>query len=513
VEVGLDFAEDGRRAYAESMPDGRTQIVIEDEGGRRLQEISEPGALLLSPRFGPEGTLAMLKRDAERCTVLILRESEQIAAARCTNRFNTTIDWSDDGRWIVYTASEDSHPSGRRGLMLLDPATGAERALSEPPDGSYTDYLPSFSPASDRVAFIRGALSPRHHVDLFVATVADGALERLTETAAMSGGAAWLDDSSLAFSSNHDGRWGLWRVGSDGQLTLIAPWAVRQLSVDRRDGSLGFTINDWDFGLLRLDLGIGGEPELLSPSTRSDKQPHAGARGVVFISDRSGHDEVWLHRDGELPRQLTQIDGPTLSWPRISPDGSTVAFVQDGHDTAIHLLDLARPGSVRTVTSTVASSTPAWMPDGALIGGCLVAGVWQLCRFDPNGETPLASRALFHPEVDQDGMIYATDGSGGIWRLAASGAPELVFSELPSQSTSTWTVAGGLLYFIALGDAELTGGLHRVDLATGEATLVRSLDSAAMVNGSLSVTPDGMVYYARLDAQNDDILILPPTTD
>lgn len=87
---------------------------------------------------------------------------------------------------------------------------------------------------------------------------------------------------------------------------------------------------------------------------------------IVFISSRSGNKEVWMMDwDGANQQQLTRLGGIALS-PRISPDGSRVAFTQIGRrgvDLGMYSLELGRPVAFPSYAGT--NSTAAWSPDGA----------------------------------------------------------------------------------------------------------------------------------------------------
>ena len=87
---------------------------------------------------------------------------------------------------------------------------------------------------------------------------------------------------------------------------------------------------------------------------------------IFFISDRSGHKEVWeMDYDGANQRQVTHLGSISLS-PRVSPDGSRVAFssfAKGGVDILVWSLELNRLVTFPRFGGTNAS--PAWSPDGA----------------------------------------------------------------------------------------------------------------------------------------------------
>jgi TolB protein len=86
---------------------------------------------------------------------------------------------------------------------------------------------------------------------------------------------------------------------------------------------------------------------------------------IYFVSDRSGHKEIWvMDYDGSNQRQLTHQGSTSLS-PRVSPDGSRVAFsslTKSGWDILIYSLDLNRVVSFPRFGGT--NLSPSWAPDG-----------------------------------------------------------------------------------------------------------------------------------------------------
>jgi TolB protein len=87
---------------------------------------------------------------------------------------------------------------------------------------------------------------------------------------------------------------------------------------------------------------------------------------IYFVSDRSGHKEIWaMDYDGSNQRQVTRQNSISLS-PRISPDGSRLAFsslTKSGWDILIYSIDLNRLVSFPRFGGT--NLAPAWSPDGA----------------------------------------------------------------------------------------------------------------------------------------------------
>jgi TolB protein len=87
---------------------------------------------------------------------------------------------------------------------------------------------------------------------------------------------------------------------------------------------------------------------------------------IYFVSDRSGHKEIWvMDYDGSNQRQLTHLGSDSLS-PRVSPDGSRLAFsslTKSGWDILMYSVDLNRVVSFPRFGGT--NLSPAWSPDGA----------------------------------------------------------------------------------------------------------------------------------------------------
>ena len=86
---------------------------------------------------------------------------------------------------------------------------------------------------------------------------------------------------------------------------------------------------------------------------------------IYFVSRRSGHKEIWgMDYDGNNQHQITHLGSISLS-PRISPDGSRVAFsslTKAGWEILVYSMELNRLVSFPRFGGT--NLSPAWSPDG-----------------------------------------------------------------------------------------------------------------------------------------------------
>src|SRR6266550_1435468 len=86
---------------------------------------------------------------------------------------------------------------------------------------------------------------------------------------------------------------------------------------------------------------------------------------IFFVSDRSGHKEIWaMDYDGSNQHQVTHLGTISLS-PRISPDGSRVAFSSLGKSSweiMMYSVELDRVVSFPKLGGT--NLSPTWSPDG-----------------------------------------------------------------------------------------------------------------------------------------------------
>jgi TolB protein len=108
---------------------------------------------------------------------------------------------------------------------------------------------------------------------------------------------------------------------------------------------------------------------------------------VYFVSDRSGHKEIWaMDYDGSNQHQVTHLNSISLS-PRISPDGSRLAFssmTKSGWQIMMYSMELNRAVNFPRYGGT--NLSPAWSGDGMKLAfSTSSAGAPEICVTDPSG--------------------------------------------------------------------------------------------------------------------------------
>jgi Tol biopolymer transport system component/C-terminal processing protease CtpA/Prc len=263
---------------------------------------------------------------------------------------------SPDGSTIVFASGGDlwtvAEEGGDASLLVSHPAT---------------ESRPLYSPDGTEVAFVS---TRSGNGDLYVLTLATGALRRVTWDDAPDLLDAWSPDGRfLYFSSVREeiaGMTDVFRVPAAGGLP-VALAADRYLAEfgaapAPEGGTVAFSARGvafnqwWRHGSSHLDESelwrrdAEGRATRLSVSGAKHLWPlwaPAGDR-LYFVSDRDGHENLWqldprreatAEGDGATP--LTRFTDGRVLWPALSADGGTLTFERD-----FEIWSLALPSGV-----------------------------------------------------------------------------------------------------------------------------------------------------------------------
>ncbi len=296
-----------------------------------------------------------------------------------------------------------------------------------------------------------------------------------------------------------------WDVeGEHGPSTLVefetteGTWMNLDVSPDGR-----WVVFDMLGDIYRVSIA-GGDAELLSGGRSFEHQPRFSPDGrtIVFVSDRSGIDNIWLmDADGSNRRQLTRAKDTLPTAPDWTPDGDYVLVKRHVTNTRslgggeIWLYHIRGGSGVKVVEKlsfTSEQNEPAISADGRWIyydftgpfdyNRDVYDGIFQINRFDrETGETEPVTRGA-------GGAVRPTPSPDGRWlafirrvrlntvlfvRNLESGTERRVFDGLDRDQMETWTVHGAYPAFSWTPDSKrivitFGGKLWSIDVESGE---------------------------------------------
>ena len=179
---------------------------------------------------------------------------------------------------------------------------------------------------------------------------------------------------------------------------------------------------------------------------------------IYFVSDRSGHKEVWaMDYDGSNQRQITHLGSIALS-PRVSPDGSRIAFsalTKTGWEIMMYSLDLNRVVSFPHMGGT--NLSPAWSGDGmALAFSSSRGGDPEIYVTDASGASLRRLTMAQGPDVSpawnrktnaQIAFVSGRTGLPQIYTMEADGTNQQRMTDQGYAVSPNWSPNGQFLTF------------------------------------------------------------------
>jgi len=258
--------------------------------------------------------------------------------------------WSPDSQWIAFFT-----PSR---LMKIGVAGGAPQTIC-----ATIPRAQGGSWGADDQIVISGAQN-------------DGGLHRVSGSGGepvrlMTGSWPYFLPDGRRFLYSHDG--GFWVAPVDGR---EPPRQILEANTQKAIYSAGHLLFMRDRRLLaqRFDpaaMRVSGDAfpiaEPLAGVIENPGEFTATAAGMLAYSRGERPTAlVWRARDGR--RLDVAADGAELATPRISPDGTRVAFARvDGSRTDIWIADLRRKVTTRVTFELPVNRWPVWSPDGSTI--------------------------------------------------------------------------------------------------------------------------------------------------
>jgi dipeptidyl aminopeptidase/acylaminoacyl peptidase len=300
-------------------------------------------------------------------------------------------------------------------------------------------------------------------------------------------------------------------------------------AISRQGNRLAYNVAFLDSNIWRLDRSNGANqtadgrqnsPTRLISSTRQDHSPQFSPDGkkIVFASDRSGSDEIWVcESDGSHPTQLTFFEGTVNGTPRWSPDGKQIVFDARSAGNADIYVMRAEGGKPRPLTQEPSHDVmPSWSRDGRWVYFCSNrSGAYQIWKTPAAGGQAIqvTKRGGFEAFESPDGeLLYYTKGRGpgGIWQMPVAGGEERQAPELLGAGYwRYWAVQEQGIYFVA-PVASARPAIKFFSFATRRVTQLGVLERDPLQGPpGFTVSPDGRwVLYAQADQSISDIMLV-----
>ena len=541
VEVVPLVAMQGKQATPAFSPDGNQVAFTEHEG--------QEGAGIYTTLIGGEKPLRLTDNPGDCCPTWS-PDSRQIAFVRYAESgkersfyvipalggsehrlytgplnartFCDRIDWSPDGRTLVFSAPSEN---GVRSQITLFSLTDlATRQLTSPPNQEF-DCEPAFSPDGLSVAFVRGSLGGASG-DLFVLTVSGGDPRRLTS--GNSGGTfAWTQDGNeIVFSSVMAGLRSLWRISVSGGTPRPVAGAGEMAfmpSISRKGNQLVYQHAVESTAVWRINLK--DERHSLGPPVRVisargiNRRPNFSPDGkrVAFESDRLGYSDIWhCDSNGSNCVQLTSLHGQsgTARW---SPDGHYIAFESLSQPYyEVYVVEVPG-GQPRLVPSFPGADNgaPNWSRDGQWIYfySAHEKGPFQLWKVPFKGGSPVRvtrNGGVYAIESDDGRFLYYSKfEQPGIWKIPLNGGEEIRVLDQPTgYAWYSWGLTRTGIYFLNRSGPP-NGRIEFFDFATRNTAPIFSLEKPASAFGGLAVSPDGRsLLYGQIEVDDSSIMLV-----
>jgi Tol biopolymer transport system component len=447
----------------------------------------------------------------------------------------TGMAWTPDGKSLVVSTDAGGTPAPPP-LMLIDPETGEQTALTAPPSNSEGDHYQAFSPDGKTLAFVR--MLPHTAGEIYLMSWPNRQSRRLYKQDPIAQGLAWMPDGrSIIFASGifstDDSR--LWRLSvKDGRPVPItaAGQSAYNPTVAPHGDRLAYVQGIANMNIWRLELNGATRPTKARPtklisSTRVQLFPQYSPDGkkLAFYSNRSGNGEIWVgDAEGQSSFQLTKSQSPHTAGPAWSPDGSLIAFDSRPYGHADVFVVRSDGALLRRLTMQSAENVrPSWTRDGK----------WVYFSSDRTGTSQIWKVPANGLESPSNPAIQVTHG-GGYAAMESPDAKYLYFTKsrensalwrkgiqesidageepvsVPLQEWGQWTCGpNGIFFFYWPEHYHQDVRLKFLDLVTKRIHELARIEKPIIGGRNLTLSPDGRyVAYSQIDNSGSDIMLV-----
>lgn len=529
VESAPSFSPDGQQVAFSWDVDrtGSSDIYVKlvEGGGAPLRLTTQGGD---SPAWSPDGRQIAFVRAGKVYLVPPIGGAERKLGGSLD--CPPLLTWTRDSKYVG--ANGRDKPSGPCRIVLLPVDGGPPIPITDPPPGPVGDSTPAFSPDGRMLAFFRSPAP--YQEDIFVVPVdgsppkTRGTAVRVTFDAVSMAGMAWTPDSrEIVFSSIRLGVNALWRVPASGK-TAPQPLGVglhgNRPSISLTRNLLAFQESRSVSTIWRFDgpsiRTARKPPEPWIASTSQDSSPRFSPDGkkIVFASQRSGANEIWLaDSDGRNQVQLTKFGRALNGTPRWSPDSRWIVL-DSRVDGQPEIYVISADGGVprRLTTDPGEDIVPSYSHDGRWIYFCSNrSGEYQLWKMPSEGGAPrqITRKGGFAALESSDGkfLYYAKSRTApGIWKAPVDGGEESLVIEDAGGALSRYfdVLPSGICYIPEKPNPRPT--ILFYDFAARQTRLVATMEKPVLrIWAGLAISPDERsILVTQIDSSISDLMLV-----
>jgi serine/threonine protein kinase len=528
-------------------------IYVRPLAGGSPRRLTTDPAPDIAPAWSPDGRwVAFIRGDG-----IYLTAASGGPERRLTTLDADTLAWTNDGESLA--ASAQVSTGGVNSIYLVSLSSGQIRRLTMPA-GSLGDRDPSFSPDGKKLAFVRW--NPPAGCGVYLCDFVENSCRNprpLTRDSEIYGVAWTADGNEIVFSAARGGMESLWRVpidrpgratpvpGVQGNARRPATAHVRGEPASAPSTRLIYSRMLIDYNIWRMELKAGSIASPLVTSTQLNVSPEYSPDGrrIAFMSDRSGHKEIWVSDgDGLNPQQVTFFgkntgDGSPVLYadgsPRWSPDGSRIAFhaiAESKH--RIYVIGAHGESLRRVVPEAFDAWRPAWSRDGHSIyfssNRSGAVNLWKAPVDGSENAVQVTKGVGYDPAESPDGRLLYFFDEGGRWEgdIAPNGSTlwSMPVGRGPATAVlegvqpTRWAIVDKGIYYLDIR-SEVPGRpeakpIQFFSFASRKTEAVATIEKKNLSSwksssyaGSLSVSPDSRwMIWPQMDRADSNLMLI-----